>query len=402
MKTYIYYYLILSLVLLAGCEVKTSDFKPASGEADFSTFVAIGDSYTAGYTDGALGARGQESSFPNIMAQQFKGVGINGFKQPMISSNGSISGSGTGYMDLKIVNGSLAPVPGEGDMSILSDRLYDSEAPIQNLGVPGALSFHLLGDGYATLNPFFARFASTTATSVIKDAMMMEPSFISLWIGGNDVLSYALAGGEEGAITDPTMFAGYMNMITNTLFAGETTGVIANVPDIESLPFFTHILSDGHLPLLIEDENAPNGFRILLEGEKVLLSASSLLQAGYGQSVEKPLPSNMVLDANELKDIKDAIAAYNTTIKSLCSEYGLAHVDLNGFMAQLSTKGLILDGNAYSSTFVSGGIFSLDGVHVTERGSAIVANEFIKSINTTYKANIPQVDINQYQTVIYP
>ena len=39
---------------------------------DLSRYVAIGDSITAGYADGALYFDGQKNAYPNILAAQFK------------------------------------------------------------------------------------------------------------------------------------------------------------------------------------------------------------------------------------------------------------------------------------------------------------------------------------------
>ena len=406
-----YIVLFLSVVLFTQCEVEYKDFKPSNGDADFTTYVALGDSYTAGYTDGALGRRGQESSFPNIIAKQLATVGNKGFTQPLVKSNGSVGSGGLGYLELKILGESLLPVPGLGDMNIFGEKVYSPAAPVHNLGVPGAQSSHLLatvvpGDGltyYSEANPFFGRFASSKTTSVVTDALALEPTFISLWIGANDVLGYALEGGEAGAITTPVMFGNYMSIIASQVFSSATKGVIANIPDIESLPFFSYILSDGFKPLLVVDGDAPGGMRQLQPGEKVLLTAAAALQTGAGQSIDKPLEAKYVLDAQELAAIKLATEAYNQTIKSIADQYKLAFVDLNALMKKISSAdGIILDGNKYSSTFVAGGVFSLDGIHFTARGSAIIANEFIKAINKQYAANIPQAPINSYGTVTYP
>lgn len=405
-----YIVLFLGVVLFAQCEVEHKDFKPSSGEADFTTYVALGDAYSAGYTDGALGRRGQESSFPNIIAGQLAAVGNKGFTQPLVKSNGSVGSAGTGYLTLEVVGQSLLPVSGPGDMAIFAEKVYSPAAPVHNLGVPGAQSSHLLATVvgsnplkyYSELNPFFGRFATSKTTSVVTDALALEPTFISLWIGGNDVLGYALDGGEKGEPTSPTMFRNYMSIIANQLFTGETKGVIANIPDIESMPFFTYLLSDKFEPLLISDEEAFAGKRQLVVGEKVLLTAAAALQAGAGQSLDKPLGAQFVLDLKELKEINDATMAYNETIKDIADQYGLAFVDLNALMKEISTDGIIRDGNRYSSTFVSGGVFSLDGIHATARGSAIIANAFIKAINKQYNANIPQAPINSYGTVTYP
>ena len=56
----------------------------------------------------------------------------------------------------------------------------------------------------------------------------------------------------------------------------------------------------------------------------------------------------------------------------------------------------------YSTAFVTGGSFSLDGVHLTGKGYAVIANEFIKAINAKYKSNLRQVNPNNYSGVKFP
>jgi hypothetical protein len=193
-----------------------------------------------------------------------------------------------------------------------------------------------------------------------------------------------------------------MRLITGSAFGNGQQGVIANVPSVDFLPYFNHILKDGHLPLVVEDDASPVGVRQLVEGEKVLLSASTMLQMGYGQSPDKPLPAKYILDLDELTDIRTATAAYNQTIKTLSDQYKLALVDLSDLLKQLSTTGLIIDGNRYTGTFVSGGVFSLDGIHTSGRGSAIIANAFIDAINAKFGATVPRANINDYDMVMFP
>ncbi|TRX70422.1 hypothetical protein FNN09_11920 [Carboxylicivirga sp. M1479] len=412
MKRYIYKYaLLLSAVALWSCEPNTDDFNPSKGSADFTNFVAIGDSYTAGYTDGALGRRGQEESFSAILGKQLMYVGGTSYNQPFVQSESSVGsmelqpGVYNGYYELNIVEGSLKPQPTIGDVAILGEQV--SSPDNQNFGVPGAKLIHL-GElpapypPYAQLNPFYARFASSPDATVLGDALAAEPSFVSFWVGNNDILAYAMAGGEADAITDPAMFAAAYTQAVNAILSTGSKAVLGNVPAIETIPFFNHILKDGHLPLVIVDDAVPGGIRQLVEGEKILLSASTALGMGYGQSVEMPLGAEYVLDLNELNAISSATTAYNATIKSIADENGIAHVDLAKIMEQLSTSGLIIDGNRYTTTFVSGGVFSLDGIHATGRGSAIIANAFIDAINAKYDAQVPHANINDYNMVEFP
>src|SRR5690606_22308160 len=81
-----------------------------------------------------------------------------------------------------------------------------------NMGVPGAKSFHLVAPGYGNIanlttgraNPYFVRHATSPDASVLSDALSMNPTFFTNWIGNNDVLSYATSGGtgvnQEGNI----------------------------------------------------------------------------------------------------------------------------------------------------------------------------------------------------------
>jgi len=391
-------------MLLWQCEPKVDSFTPTSGEADFSKFIAIGDSYTAGYTDGALGQRGQMESFAYILSEQLAYVGSESFHQPLVESEGSVGttvlapNQNNGYFQLQVANGELAPAPTMGDMSIFTEQVYSAEN--QNFGIPGAKAIHLGYDGYAQANPFFYRFASNLNTSVLTDALAAQPTFISLWIGNNDALAYALAGGKEGndAITDPSVFGAVYSQIIQGLTANAKV-VVGNIPNVDDIPYFNYILSSGHIPFVIEDEGT---IRQLQEGEKVLLAASTLLSMGYGQSLEMPLPGTYVLDAEELAEIDEAITSFNNSIKSIVdSKESIALVDMNSLLKELG-KGLIIDGNKYSGEFVTGGIFSLDGIHVTGRGSAIIANSFIEAINKQFGAKIPKANINDYNTVEFP
>src|ERR1035437_1877130 len=47
------------------------------------------------------------------------------------------------------------------------------------------------------------------------------------------------------------------------------------------------------------------------------------------------------------------------------------------------------------TTGFMGGLFSLDGIHPTNTGYAIIANEFIKTMNRSLLAGIPPVSVEQ-------
>lgn len=230
---------------------------PVSGDLDFSNYVAIGNSLTAGYADNALFPEGQESSFPNILAAQFALTGgSETFVNPdIVSGNGNSGGdpaSGRLFIDLEVA---LAALAGDPDASIGDAIVPTAPSPIttssntgaslNNFGVPGARVVDIVTAGYGTLNPFFGAFQSAPTTSVIADAASASPSFYTIWIGSNDVLGYAISGGSAGesfdpfnpsTITDQATFSASLSAALDAM--GNADGVILNVPPVTIIPYF--------------------------------------------------------------------------------------------------------------------------------------------------------------------
>ena len=77
------------LILLIGCTPEIDVPVPISGTADFSNYIAVGNSLTAGYSDNGLYAESQEQSYPNLIAQQMYEITPSEFLQPDIPGNGS-------------------------------------------------------------------------------------------------------------------------------------------------------------------------------------------------------------------------------------------------------------------------------------------------------------------------
>ena len=309
------------------------------------------------------------------------------------------------------------------------------------MGVPGAKVITALAPGYGNptngagkYNPFFTRMAKdVTSSSMISDAMLLNPTFFSLFLGNNDVLLYATNGGASDSITPPSGpagvgFDGSLNAIVSSLTSAGAKGVIGNIPDITALPFFTTVpwnglaltrqsqadslnaarpginfnFHVGNNAFVISDPSVPFiGIRQIQEGELILLSVplNSIKCKDWGSLVA--LPNQYVLTATEIQNIKNATNAYNATIQSVAQAKGLAFVDVNAFMTQ-TQKGISYDGISLNAQFVTGGAFSLDGIHLNPIGNALLANEFIKAINNTYGSTIPQVDATKYRGILFP
>ena len=236
-KVFISSMAVLAVLSVTSCktdfETDVADIAVTSGEADFSKYVALGNSLTSGYRDGTVYLDGQLESYPAMIAEQMQKAGGGTFTQPLVPDNiggfSNIPGF-KGKLTLQVVNGALTPVYSTAVSTL--DRLTGT---YNNMGVPGAKSFHLVANGYGnmaglttgTVNPYFVRFASSSTASVLDDAKAQNPTFFSLWIGNNDVLSYATSGGvgtnqtgntnpatySSNDITDPNVLAGSIRTV---------------------------------------------------------------------------------------------------------------------------------------------------------------------------------------------
>ena len=518
MKKNIKWLLLVSLTFMAACNNDDNDNAQEEvpitpGSAVFTKYVALGDSFAAGYSDGALFAKGQSNSYTNILSQQFSAAGGGDFTTPFMLDNiGGFSSGGVQVAKFPTrfvfdpATRSPVNVPGVSGTAITA-RLSGS---FSNMGIPGAKSFHLIAPGYgnlagvfatpATANPYFARFSSSPTTSILADAMAQSPTFFSLFIGGNDVLGYATNGGVPTSqdpvlgddITPTATFDFAYNTLVNTLTANGTKGVVANLPYITTLPHFTtvpynpltaksigkdnetvglatikllnnqlygplkqaltalgagdriNLLSETSTsPILIKDETLPNlatqlasiftptlGAQtaafygavfgqarqakttdlVLLTTRAAIGAAPTSENSGVGIApsyplnafgISFPLQDKHILIPTEIEEIRVATDAYNTIITTAADAKGLAFVDTKDVMTKLSSGGIRFGNFTITSAYATGGAFSLDGVHPSPRGYALIANIFIDAINVKYGSTLRHVDLSTYP-IQYP
>lgn len=462
-------------------ENEVSDASYTSGDADFSSYVAVGNSLTAGYMDGSVSRVGQSYSFPNTLAGQFAVVGGGMFTQPSFADDvdnlGGLTLGGFPIAGTRLVIDASAGGPENiaGSSTIEVSNLQAT--PYHNMGVPGAKSFHLLSAGYGNVagvalgqsNPYFVRHATSATATVLGDAMQMNPTFFTNWIGNNDVLSFATSGGlgvdqlgnlnpatyGSNDITDPQVFASVYSTLVNTLTSGGAKGVVATIPEVTAIPYFTTVpynavpldaatasqLNSGYAAynaglrvaydnsfitreefasriinfkagknaVVMVDEYLTNlsglglpSYRHATYNDLIVLPASSFIGTLVGgnplqvNGVSVPLADRWVLSKDEKMLVANATAAYNSAIVSIAAQNNIAVADMNAIMTKLKGGLTVEDGTIYTANYFSAAtasrvLFSLDGVHPNARGYAVISNEIIKVINSYYNANIPLV-----------
>jgi hypothetical protein len=430
---------LLILALLFSCKPELEEVTLSSGSADFSKYVAVGNSLTAGFADGELYRSGQENSYPAILAQQMLASGGGEFKQPLMFDE-------YGFGERLLLNAELQfPMVAPATPDQKNFASIAAEGPFNNLGVPGARSFHLVhgAEEFSLMNPYYRRFAAQPGVStVLGEARAQDPTFFTCWIGSNDVLGYALSGGASDSITSPGMFQMALGALLQEMTANGAKGAVANIPDIATIPFFTFMntqlpynglvlenpddvfaLNAGYAPLnalikslgstdtiafalgqnpfVIADKSLLWGMRQMTANDLFLLTlpTDSILNHGYGSMTA--IPDRHVLTTTEIQSVGAAIGGFNEIIMTLAGQFDLAYVDINDLMFKASTTGVTKDGVTFTDTFVTGNTFSLDGIHLTGQASAMVANEFIKAINAKYGADLKEVSPLFYPGIYY-
>jgi lysophospholipase L1-like esterase len=439
---------------------------------DFSNYIAVGPSFSAGVSDGTVFLASQNNSWPNIMSMEFSKVGGGEFKQPTMDDNfGGLALGGTRIVGPRLVFGGAGPVPLEsvvGPVTVQTDVLNPPTGPFNNLGVPGARSFHFVTNGYGnvanlstnTANPYATRLTGATPNaSIIELAASQNPSFFTLSLfGGNDVLGYATGGADQAAdaITPLLTFEAALNGALTALTANGAKGVVSGTPYVTDLPYFTTVpynpvpldaataaavnggyaaynggiqaalaalagtglftaeeaaartisFNEGQNAVVIEDESLTDlgainpafaalpKYRQATENDLMVLTSASFIgtEAIPGNpatvnGVAIPLADKWVVTETEIEEIISATDAMNASVEAAAESYGIAYVDLQSILAEASSTGIMFDDYLLNSSLVTGGLVSLDGVHLTARGYAYMANSFLEAIDEHYGSN---------------
>ncbi|KQN35867.1 G-D-S-L family lipolytic protein [Pedobacter sp. Leaf41] len=422
MKKYILNSLFAAVVLFAASckpEIETPAGTTA-GQANFSKYIAVGNSLTAGFADGGLYLEGQKVAYPNLLAAQMATVGGGAFTSPFFAD---AQANGSGYLTLSaLVNGSPTLANVTTNLAYRdATHLAKYTGEVQNLGIPGMRVDLAFAAPYSAANMYMERLLSDTqvgTTTYFQFIQGRNHSFFSLWLGNNDALGWATNGGvttdATNVLTDKATFSMLYSNLINALTAGGQKGVVGTIPDVTAVPYFNTV-TVGALLAAAKAIN-PAAVAVFIQtgtgvraatGEDLIrlpFQTAGLFGTGtipYGLDPRNPIANNWVLDKDEIIRVKDYVNSYNSTIKSLANSKGLAVADTYTYLNMVKA-GIAIQGININSAFITGGAFSLDGIHLTPRGNAVIANVFIDAINSKYNSTIPSIDITKYRGVKFP
>lgn len=459
--------------LIACSEFTDHSENQKTGTANFTKFYSVGNSITAGYQSSALYSDAQSHSFGAQIANK---LGVS-YYQPLVSGDGiggRIKWSGAFTSGGSPIFSYASKAAGAPDHSRYATDNFN------NLGIPGAIGvipgtggaytdfFNVYvkadgsdgevgasGSGVLRDNPFFGVVLANGArgNTLWKALKASQPTFVSLWLGNNDVLGYATSGGvKPSAPSSSAHFSAKFTAIVDSILSLSSAPkmVVLNTPDVTTIPFFTTVnpgvvaglrkanfaaiyYQKSDLTSAIADTTSLKTYSnmITLTGSaygsligtatgkpwRDVATAAKITVAqlfgAYGAAApdttkpfalhpQNPWPSLFMLDAAEKAIARAATEAINAEIYTIVTNASrsskIALVDVYANFNQIAAATAVGSGVSYqgitvNTKFISGGLFSFDGVHPTNLGHGIIANYIIEKINQKFDASITPVPL---------
>lgn len=386
--------------------------------------MAFGDGIIAGWRDGGLFRKGQETAFPNLVASQ---MGINHFRSPLFEENDSI---GTGYLILTPSDSGPRWQKVEAKTDLLNGEpprlpIYNGEE-VHNMGIPkiteGSLSGKMspknngwiYGDtkkGYALSMPFFWRIfpqINPYETSYFDEIMnQFKAKAVDLAL-----ISFGYDEWVSNIVkSDHTYFepakAGNINKSTVLQLAlrakeNGVASIVYTLPDFRHLAYFNWFTYEslsqlkGKAIISILQDNILGKNQVL--DNAMFLPTQSVVtmfeRVKKGEQFAITLLDSDVIDASEIDGGVPIL--YNQRIRREAAIYNIPVVDLEALYQKIyegryvTADGLLIDGSP------RGNFFSADGLYPSAIGNAVIANETIKIINQHYSANIPLINVSLF------
>jgi lysophospholipase L1-like esterase len=399
----------VTALTLCSCATGTSSNPQAARTAaqtknagNFSSVYYLGDSLTAGFQSDSLIDTSQPNGWANLVATQLQFP----IALPLIASPGAPNQ----ITLVHLVPLTLGTLPGT-----TTGRDNFALQPT-NVAVPGALTNDVLNTlpllnpttGQEQLNQLvlgYPGFGYGVIRSQAQQAAAANPTTIFLWIGNNDVLVADETGMPSSMTSLATFTTQYQQLIN---YLEENTNahlIIANIPDVTAVPYLTpaaEVLAEASA-----ETGAPVAYLSqvlgIVPGDLVNPTGTAEVPLILTGQQAGPISDSGVLSIAEQVTVRAQVTAFNQVIASNAQAAGATLVDINALFAQTTANGIVENGIPATTAFL-GGVFSLDGIHPTNTGYAVIANKFIDTINSSLSKTYPDVNVAAIAAVdpLYP
>jgi phospholipase/lecithinase/hemolysin len=373
-----------------------------AGNPLFQRYVALGNSITAGYQSGGINDSTQTQSYARLVAQQMH----TGYVYPRLA----------GFGCPPPVNNFLTQARvGAGTSTSCSLRDAATTLLIQNnVAVPGATSADPTASTTKASNILTQLFLG--GKTQVQRALDAQPTFVSVWIGNNDVLDAATKGVtgavtalNTAGITDTTTFrANYKRMIDQLMVQPGLKGILIGVVNVTAIPAlfpaeslltvatFKAQFDAAAGTTVAVSTNCPNSHALISYGiiGQIRAGTHPPLISCKKNEPAAPVGDWFVLDTLDQQVFNKNITRYNDYIHAKADSVGFAYLDPNPLLFGLRASGAIpLLPNFTNATSPFGTYISLDGAHPTGKTHCLAANGIIAAINAKYATTLAPVTI---------
>jgi hypothetical protein len=420
MKTLLRFALLLGVPLASACH--DDALLPPDPEAGtlFARYVAIGNSITAGFQSGGINDSTQREAYPLLLAQQM-GLKIGEtFTYPSLNPPGCPPPLANVFTQTPI-----ATVPG-------GCALRSAEAPqfLNNVAVPGAGVIDVLDNLHDDSDANALTTILLGGLTQIEHARQTRPTFVTVWIGNNDVLGSILHPTNSGSlslVTDSLVFAERYATMMDSL---DTTwsiqgGVLIGVVQVGAIPYvsegraweqFESTFDAQTSPLNALDvvnclDNAMAGAVTMWNsvpfhyGATQLASANAKVDSVQQGTLDAAELQPAVIDCRnppvaitglELFELAAHVEAYNRAIEDDAAERDWVFLDPNPLLEQLRQDQTAVrpfpafdPADPQHTTAPFGTALSLDGIHPSNSSHELIVEAIITAINAAYGTEIP-------------
>jgi hypothetical protein len=406
----------LGIVLGASACQNDELFRPANFvpiDPLFERYVSMGNSITSGFQSDGINDSTQLQAYPVLLANAMRSP----FFAPLMNRPGCRPPFTNVFTQARV---------GGGTPATCALRKAQAVPPpyISNTAVPAAevLDIYSNLDTASNANPL-----TTFFLGGLTQAQMMaraQPTFVSIWIGNNDVLGAATSSTNGGDTTKITPVAAFQTRSTAAFDAIEAAGprgaVVIGVANVTLIPFFSRgatywAIKNGLVPgaafpptMTVDNNCAPIATGIPgARGDSTLVPfpyGALLLgtaQAGGPATLSCSDTIPRVVVPAELRRLVATVTAYNTFDSTQAATRGWAWVNPNPLLAALATDTAQVrafpyfpQGNAGDTVALRrpfGRAFSLDAVHPSASTHKTIANALRTAINAKYGTSIPAI-----------
>jgi phospholipase/lecithinase/hemolysin len=397
---------LVALGAVVSCDNNTNGdiIAPSPVNAMFASYVAIGNSITAGFQSDGINDSTQKQSFALLLARS---MGTR-YAYPSLAMPGCRPPVNNFQTQSRVT---LAGQPASTALTCALRNPASITAALNNVAVPGIQSDDPTAKAPADQSTNALMQLILGGETMVQKALDVHPTFATVWVGNNDVLASAIGGLSPAAGPLPTTQANFVanySAMINQLVAGAPglKGVLIGVVQVAGAPVM--VTSQAFLnPAFAAGINAATGKTVTIDPTTCVPGNTSLIGFPIVAAIKSgahppiiacaknsgipgvvaPIGDIFVLDAAEQVQVAGIVTGYNNYIKAKADSIGFAYYDPNTTLARLATLDPILAThvpNIASATAPFGQYVSLDGVHPSGAAHLQIANDIIAVINAKY------------------